>query len=410
MAAPAHLSGSANWATSFHYRDFRLLWGSTLLSSVGMGMDQVALGWLVLQMTDSPFMVGVSAAVRMAPFFFLGIISGAVADRLDRALFIRVTIFAAAIVAGLMALVLLLDAARVWHVLALAAAMGGVWAFNQTVRQAYIFDIVGPELALNGMSLSGLSQKIGQIAGALIAGVLIAVLDVGSQYLAVAAAHLLAVAVLLAIRSVAQGELTRREPVLQQVMGYFQLVRQNRTLLILMCLTAAVEVFGFTHNTLLPVFAKNVLGVGAVGLGIMTAIRQAGGILGLMVLASLGNFRRKGLLMFATATAFGLGQMAFSLTTNIIIFVSILFIVNACATTVDMLHKILMQANVPNEQRGRAMGSWVLSIGVAPVGHLGVGAMAGVLGAPGALLVNGSILAFVGIASAVGMPHMRRLE
>ena len=91
-------------------------------------------------------------------------------------------------------------------------------------------------------------------------------------------------------------------------------------------------------------------------------------------------------------------------------FVIVLAFVNAAATTVDTLHKTLMQANVPDEQRGRAMGSWVLSIGVAPIGHIGLGAMAGALGAPGALLINGSILTFVGITAALGLPRMRRLE
>jgi hypothetical protein len=102
--------------------------------------------------------------------------------------------------------------------------------------------------------------------------------------------------------------------------------------------------------------------------------------------------------------------MAFSLAGGIVLFVLVLAFVNASASTVDTLHKTLMQANVPNEQRGRAMGSWVLSIGLAPIGHMGVGAMAGALGAPGALLINGSVLTFVGVAAAIGLPRMRRLE
>ena len=136
----------------------------------------------------------------------------------------------------------------------------------------------------------------------------------------------------------------------------------------------------------------------------------AGGLLGLVLLANLRDYRRKGLLMFVFAAAFGVGLMAFSLSSALVFFMVVLAAVNACAMSVDTLYKTLMQTNVSDEQRGRAMGSWVLSIGVAPVGHLGVGALAAALGAPGALLVNGAALTGVSIAAAFGLPKIRRLQ
>ncbi len=127
-------------------------------------------------------------------------------------------------------------------------------------------------------------------------------------------------------------------------------------------------------------------------------------------MASLSDYRRKGLLMFIIAGAFGVGLMAFSLSANLFFFLLVLAVVNACAMSVDTLYKTLMQENVPNEQRGRAMGSWVLSIGMAPVGHLGVGGLASFLGAPGALLVNGAVLTVVSLTAVVGLPRIRRLQ
>ena len=141
----------------------------------------------------------------------------------------------------------------------------------------------------------------------------------------------------------------------------------------------------------------------------MFAIRQGGGMLGLMVMANMGNFQRKGLLMFFMAGAFGVGQMAFSLTPNLYVFLAILAFVNASAHGVDTLYKTLMQENVPNEQRGRAMGSWVLSIGSAPIGHLGIGALGDIFGAPRALLINGSVLALASLVSGISLPRIRRL-
>ena len=410
MELLARLRGNAPWAASLQYRDFRLLCGSTLLNSLGSGMEQVAVGWLVFDLTGSAFMVGVASAARMAPFFFLGILSGAVADWVERRIFLRFITLGGSITAGLMALLLLSGAAQVWSILVLVTLAGSVFAFALTTRQAYTYDIVGPERALNGLSLTAMSMQAGGIGGALLSGALIQALGPGWQYVGVSAFYLAAVLVLLATSKVEQLVETRRGSVLQNVAGYLQIIRENRVLLVLMCLAAVTEVFGFTHMTLLPVFAKEVLHLGPLGLGFLTAVRQSGGIMGLTLLASLRDFRRKGLLMFTVATGFGLGLMTFSVSSNLFFFLVVLALVNACASSVDTLYKTLMQDNVPNEQRGRAMGSWVLSIGVAPVGHLGVGGLAGLLGAPGALLVNGAILTFVSLIAAVGLPKIRRLR
>jgi len=410
MELLGHLGGHAPWAASLQYRDFRLLCGSTLLNSLGSGMEQVAVGWLIFDLTGSAFMVGVAAAVRMAPFFFLGFLSGAVADRVERRIFLRFITLAGSITAGLMALLLLSGVAQVWSILALVTLAGGVFAFALTTRQAYTYDIVGPERALNGLSLTAMSMQGGGIAGALLAGALIQAVGPGWQYVGVSACYLAAMLVLLATSKIEQRVETRRESVLQNVAGYIQIIRENRVLLALMCLATVTEVFGFTHMALLPVFAKEVLQVGPLGLGVMTAVRQSGGLLGLTLLASLRDYRRKGLLVFVLAAGFGLGLMAFSLSSNLFIFLAVLAIVNACASTVDTLYKTLMQSNVPDEQRGRAMGAWVLSIGFAPVGDLGVGGLASLLGAQGALLINGAVLTLFSLAAAAGLPTIRRLQ
>ena len=410
MALIAYLTARATWANSFQFRDFRLLWGSTFLHSLGMGMEQVALGWWVWEATESPFMVTMAFAARMAPFLFLGMLSGAIADQVDRRLFLLYLTLGGAVVAGLMALGLLSDFIRVRHVMALTVVGGCIWASMQTALHAYTYDIVGPRSALNGLSVISLGHRFGGVAGSFLAGAIIAGMSVGALYLVVSVFYIFAVAVLLGIRDTGQSALRQHQPVLKNLLDSIQLIRRNRVLLTLMALTATTEFFGFTHQGLLPVFADEVLGVGPLGLGFMTGLRQAAGVLGVIILVRLGDFRHKGLLMFIGVAAFGLGEMAFSLTTNLILFMVILTFVNASASMVDTLFKTLMQSNVADEERGRAMGSWVLSIGVAPLGFVSVGGLAGALGAQGALLVNGSILAFAGLASAIGLPRIRRLE
>ena len=367
------------------------------------------MGWMVFDLTGSPFMVGVAAAARMAPFFFLGILSGAIADWLDRRTLLWLSTLGGILVSGVMAAMLLSGAAHVWAVIALVAASGCVFAFVLTTRQAYTVDIVGRQHSLNGLSLGAMAMQVGGIVGAILSGALIHAVGPGWQYVAIAIAYGVSAAVLLGIGKVGQADAPRREPVLANLAGYLHLIGSNRILLTLMLLASITEVFGFTHMTLLPVFAKEVLGVGPMGLGFITAVRQAGGLVGLFLLANLRDFRRKGILMFGISFGFGAGMMLFSIATNLFLFLVVLAVVNACAMTVDTLYKTLMQENVTDEQRGRAMGSWVLSIGVAPVGHLGVGGLANLFGAPGALLLNGGVLAIVSLATAAGLPRIRRL-
>ncbi len=401
---------SGAWASSLRFRDFRLFWASTFFYSVGTGMEHVAVGWLVFDITGSAFMVGVAAAARMAPLFFLGILSGAMADWLERRLFLLFSALGGVAVAAIMAMLLLSGDPPVWAVVVLVAAGGCVLAFTLTTRNAYTYDIVGPEHALNGLSLNQMAMQVGGIAGALASGALIELVGPGWQYLGVGGSYLGSALILLVIGRSARTAEPQREPVLRNLVGYIRFLRENRVIMALMCLTSITEVLGFSHMTMLPVFAKEVLHVGPAGLGYLTAVRQAGGLLGLALLANLRDYRRKGLLMFIIATAFGIGLMGFSLSTALVYFIVVLAAVNACAMSVDTLYKTLMQSNVPDEQRGRAMGSWVLSIGVAPVGHLGVGGLATALGAQGALLVNGAMLAGVSLAAAIGLPKIRRLE
>ena len=402
-------AGGAVWTASFRYRDFRHLWLSSVVQSVGMGMEFVALGWLVLDVTDSPFMVGVASAARMAPFFFLGLVSGAVADRVERRIAVRWTTLAGALIAALMAAALIADYANILPILALTVGMGSVWAFNFTLRQAYTYDIVGPSAALNGMSLLSLSQRVGGVVGAIAAGWVIAELGIGSQYLAIGACYAASAAMLLRTREAGQAAARTSGSVIENLAASFGIIRANGTLFTLMLLAAVTEIFGFTHESLLPVFAKDVLGVGAVGLGWIFAFRQGGGLVGLALLAAISGSRRKGLIIFLVAGGFGLGEMAFSLGGGFVAFVAILAFINACASVVDTLYKTLMQENVANEERGRAMGAWVLSIGVAPIGHLGVGALASAFGAGRALLINGSVLLGISALTALALPRIRRL-
>ena len=397
------------WARSLQFPDFRLLWLCVLLQSAAVGMNWVVTGWLVFELTGSAFVTAASSAISMVPFFFLGAVSGAVADRMNRSRLLRIVTVAAVVTSGAMAAALLADLARLWHILALTALGGCATAFLMTTRQSLTYDIVGAKLALNGMSLNSVSMQVGLVCGSLLSGIIISAIGAGGQFLVIGLVYLASGGFALFIHTSTGAREHPPQSVVRVLAEYVGIMRRNRTLVTLMLLTGLNELFGFTHMSLLPVIAKEVLGLGAVGLGVLTGVRQIGGIAGQIGLAALGNFRRKGLLMFAIMASFGVCLMALVVVTDVVYYVAVLSLATACAMCVDTLHMTLMQENVAEHERGRAMGAWTLSIGVAPVGHLGLGALAGAVGAPWALFVSGAVLLGASAATAAGLPRIRRL-
>ena len=400
---------TVSWKSALKYKDFRFLWVATACQSVGFGMDNVALGWLVFELTSSPFMVGLAAALRMVPLFVLGVLSGAIADNVERRILLRFVTLAGGLIMVLLGELLITGFESVWLVIFLATVAGASFAFHLTLRQSYTYDIVGPENSLSGLSMLQIGSTAGAILGSLLAGFLIEMVGAGWQFIVVGCTYFISFIVLFGARSSGQSASRISGSVRSNLIGYLSLLREYPILLTLMCLASITEIFGFSHMSLIPVFAKEVLSVGSVGLGLLTSIRQLGGFIGLSALAAMGDFRKKGFLMFVIAICFGLGQMAVFKADSVVLYGGLLLFLNACAMSVDTLYKTLMQQNVPNERRGTAMGSWVLSIGTGPVGHLGVGAIAGTYGAPFAMLFNGVFLSACGIGTALLLPKIRRL-
>lgn len=395
---------------AFRYPDFRFLWSSLVFNSLAMWMEMVAMAWLVLELTDSALMVGLVSAARLAPFFFVGIPIGAVADRVQRHIFLRFINGSTAFLGVMTAALVLSDLVQVWHLMALSFLSGGFRAANLTTRSSYVYDLVGPQAALNGLALTSLSQRLGGVLGGLGAGLLIDQKGVGAAFVAMAVGYIVATAILFLVREVGKAAPRRRESVLENLRGAVHAIRSNRTLALLMLLTASTEIMGFSHQTLLPVFARDVLGIGASGFGVLMAVRAAGGILGTFFIATLGDSSRKGVLLLAAISLFGMGLVGFSYSEIVILALFLLAFTNFAAGMTGVLQQALMQRSVPNEERGRAMGAMTLSIGMAPIGHVELGALGSALGAPLALLINGAALTAIGVASVVKAPRLRRLS
>lgn len=395
--------------SSFRYRDFRFLWVSTFLNAIAMMGEHLVLGWLVLELSGSPFMVGVAFGLRMAPLFFLGIPAGAIADKVDRRHLIKLTNLAMAATTAGLGVLILLGVAELWHILVFTFVAGSLRALYQTARLTFAYDIVGPAGAVNGLALVTLGMWVGGLVGSLATGSLVARLGADIAYIALAGGYALAAVTLLPVRPQRRATPQTRNPVLQNLKEYFVEVRGNSALAMLITFTSAVEILGWSYQVLLPSLARDVLKVGAEGLGVMNAFRSVGGIVGIMVLSAIGEVRRKGLLFLSVVFLFGGFVVLLAFVSNFYLALAVLVLMNSMAVVSDILSQSMMQLMVPDALRGRAMGSWVLAVGTGPVGHLQIGAIASAIGTTFALTTNGAGLVVLSLIATVFSSRLRRL-
>jgi hypothetical protein len=371
--------------------------------------EQVVLGWYILEITDSAFMVGVALGVRNLPLLFAGIPAGVVADRGDR---VRLLQLSGITMAGGTALLGLLVAARVGGVgpaLILTFVTGCARALHQTARQGYAHDIAGGGGVVHALALVALTSRLGGLLGSLTAGFLIAQLGSAAAFLTVAAGYLVSAAAMLPVRESGRPSEVAASSMRDDVFGFLGTIRRDRVLLQLMSLTAIAEVLGFSHQALLPSLARDVLRVGPEGLGVMTAARQVGGLAGIAFTSGLGGARGYGPLFLSVLIAFGVALVALGFAESFAVVLLLLVCANGLGAVTDVLAQTLIQLAVPSGLRGRAGGAWVVSIGMAPLGQFQVGALASLFGVSAALSVNGLALMAVGAAAVLLVPRLRRL-
>lgn len=394
---------------ALRYPDFRVLWLSTVSNQLGWGMQQVLLGWLVFEMTGNAGMVGAIFAARSAPNLFVGLIAGTVTDRFDRRLIMRLACSAMLTLSLLAAWLLYNERLEIWLLLVLTFLLGAAQAFYMTSRQVYVYDIVGGHRAINGIALVSLAQWIGGIIGSLATGGLIVWQGPAAGFLLMGLTYGVGILVMLRLRHAGSSAPVAREPILENLLTYFRALKENRVMLSLIISTAGAEVLGFSHQVMLPILAKEVLGVGAFQLGMLTAFRFLGSSIGVFTVAAMERFRSKGMLLLCIIGTFGLGEILLGQSPYFWVAVICVMFINLLASATDILHHTLLQLSVSNEQRGRAMGSWIFGIGAAPVGQLEVGYLAREMGSRTALLINGAALIVLAVAMGILMPRLRKL-
>ncbi|MDP7652845.1 MAG: MFS transporter [Rhodospirillales bacterium] len=390
-------------------RDFHKLCGGSAGSSFGMGGWFVIMGMLVFEITQSSAWVGVSLAFFFLPNLVFGMLSGVVADWSDRRAMLRRVELAMLIGFFIFSALIAMWGTHLWLILSFSIIYGCVRATGQPARISYAYDVVGGEHIVAGLGLLSVGSRVGQLAGALVGGAAMHRYGTPIALLCMAAAHGIAFSLMSRLRSAGLAETIKQVPIGQNLRECIGEMGANPILLTLVLVTAVVEVFGFSFVTALPELATMRFGVSAEGLGQMHAARAVGGILAGLLLAGMANLHRRGAFYLVVICAFGGSLLLLSVLDQFVLALGALVIVAGLATATDVLSQSMMQLSVPNHLRGRAMGFWVFAIGSAPLGHIEMGALAVMLGADGALLVNGTMLIVVGILATVAVPRLKNL-
>ncbi len=394
---------------AFGIADYRNLWAGAAFNQQGTSGEQVVLGLLVFQFTQSTAWVGVMLAVYFLPFFVFGVVSGAVADRLDRRSLLRRVEALIAINMIIFAFVLAMDLAALWVIIVFTLITGSLRALHQPARLSYAYDIVGGDKVVSGLGLLNLGSRTGQLLGALAAGAVMDRYGGSAAFLVLASGHGLAFIFFLRLRTAGKAAAAERVPMRQNIREYVLELRANRLLLMLVAVTASVEIFGFSFATALPELATTRLNLGAEGLGLMHAARAVGGMIAGLGLTFMGALQRRGLAYIGVIFALGASLMLLSADSSLMATLAAVAIVAGVTAASDILTQSMMQLAVPNALRGRAMGVWVLAIGFAPLGHLEMGGLVELLGLGPALFANGAALVIVGVIVAIAVPRLRQL-
>ena len=302
--------------SSLKYRDFRLLVTSTAFASAGNWVQQVTLGWLIYDMTESAFLVGALSGIRSLPFLFVGPLGGILADRMDRRKVLVATQSVVGVTAFLFALLVLFGPLEVWHLFAFSLLSGAGWAMSNPLRQALVANSVPKESLMNAIALNSAAFNLSRALGPVFGGALIALTGPATNFFLQALFYLAFIVTVLPLRISQDMSQSRGSSLLSSFRDGLRYAVQERTILMLIVIAIIPSffIFPFTQG-IMPVFAQEVLQAGPGGLGLLLGAGGAGAFIGTLVLASLGNVKGKGLLLLAAATATGLAMIFFAATT-----------------------------------------------------------------------------------------------
>lgn len=365
---------------ALRHRDFRLYWGGTVVSAVGGWMQQVAQGWLVYDLTGSAFLVGLNGLFQSIPFIAVSLYAGTVVDRTDRRRLLIWVTWGQLILSLAVGILVATDHIQIWHIYATSALQGLVGAFESPGRQALLPHLVPRGDLMTAISLNSIQRKGSQVLGPALGGVFIASFGVAGAYFIRAGLFFVALGTLVAVRGTNPPREKPAEPALRAMADGLQYLLAQPVILALILMEGAISMLG-SHNAMMVVFAREVFGTGAEGLGLLQSAAGLGSVAGSMVLAGLGDIHRKGRLMVATGLIYGVALLGFALCPLFWVALPLLAVVGAMDIVFGSMRTTMIQLLTRQDMLGRVMSVSAISMrGVGPAGGFMSGILATVLG------------------------------
>jgi len=372
-------------------------------------MQGVAQGWLLFELTSSPFYLGLFSSLRMVLLLSFFILGGLMSDRWERRkVMLWIQVISALTALGL-ALLVSFKTIQVWHIFVLGAITSTTWAFEQPVRQALIPQLVQREDLVNALALNAVVWNGAGLLGPSLVGVLVGTIGIDGCFYINVLSYLAVIGALLRMHVPVSRSDGRRATVLQSLRDGFGYVRQEKLITTYLLVSSIFNIFGRSFVTLLPVFAKEILRIGASGFGFIAAAPGLGTIMGSFSLAALGRVEARRDILVTILLAFSVSLFVFAASSDLRIAFTCLVMVGALSTVFETLLNTSIQLRVEEAYRGRVMGFYGLTGGgLRELGGMQAGFLAEWSSAPFAIEAGAVILAVVGLFF-LG-PRLRRMS
>lgn len=378
---------------SLRHRNYRLLWIGTLISQTGDWMDQIALNWLVLQLTGSPAQLGLLNFFRGMPILFFALLGGAAADRMERRHLMIVTQSAAMVLAFVLAGLVIFGVADVVLLMIVAAARGVIIAFNLPARHTLISDLVPREDLANAVALNSLTLNLTKILGPLIGGLVIGAAGVSACFLINGFSFIAVLAMLLAMDLPRKIRARHKESLARSLVGGFRYIGGNSSICLLVLVALIPMFFAQPYLTMLTVFAEDVYDIGPEGLGMLVSFAAAGSVCGALLVAAFPQAARRGAVMLGFLLAYGLALILFSASASLALACALLIVAGAMQIAYNASNTTILQMAVPDEVRGRVLSTLFLNRGMVAMGTAFVGLLAAAVGIQIAMAASAAVVA-----------------
>ena len=377
------------------YRNFRILWCGSFVSTVGMWVQRVAQNWLILTLTGSAFYLGLASFMSDLPVLLFTLIGGVIADRHDRRYLLIGSQCIQMVPAFILAALVYFNVVQIWQILLLAFMTGCGQAFGGPAHQSLIPALVPKENLPNAIALNSIQFNLGRFIGPLIAGVTMTALGTAACFGFNGLSFFVVIVALMSLR-VKHLPPSTRQRMLDELRGGLSYVRHQGSLTSLTSLAFITTLLGFPLLTLLPVIAQDVFAQGVEQYSRMMAFVGAGAVVGALAVAWLGKFRYMGVTLLFVQLAFGGLVVAFSFSRVMLLSEVLLFFAGTTLIMVFSLITSLVQLVAPNELRGRVMSIFMVAFrGGIPLGNLIAGFAADRISAPFVLGINGVALTVI---------------